>query len=398
MFTMIKIKKIGIKTLMILFALTNAVIAASSKNISYAATKMPSDIKGHKYESEIKAAVEEGWAYVEKGKFQSDKAATREEVVWMFIGKINLVKPAGYNIEKKADMTKYSDQASTWAEDRMAIALGNGYMDETSDGKIGAERNITRAEMAVLLGKLIANNVSSEKLPFTDEIPEWAKEGIKKVYSRKIMEVYADGTFRPEGIVTRAEAVVMISRWAQSEKSPALTTEDEKRLMGYTQKTGEFYASNEEYKKKASKYVPGYLAVAKDFIKLQENYDYREIASKRGKAEYKNAFMKYLIKNYEGSDFKFNKQVTGILDNKLVKESFFVTNDNCIYRAGDLCVIVRGIEYYTILGKSKNTLKKVETGVEYKIDVEIVLSRNTTENGDSYTVLLTRYLSKSKKV
>jgi hypothetical protein len=374
MFTRIKIKKIGIKTLMILFALTNAVIAASGKNTSYAAIKMPSDIKGHKYESEIKAAVKEGWAYVENGKFKPDKAATLEEVVWMLIGKINLVKPAGYNIEKKADMTKYSDQASIWAEDRMAIAIGNSYMDETPDGKIGAERNITRAEMAVLLGKLIADNVSSEELPFTDE------------------------TFRPEGIVTKAEAVVMISRWAQSEKSPALTAEDEKRLMGYTQKTGKFYASNEEYKKKASKYVPGYLVVAKDFIELQENYDYREIATKRGKAEYKNAFMKYLIKNYEGSNFKLNKQITGILDNKLVKESFFVTNDNCIYRAGDLCVIVRGIEYYTILSKSKNALKKVETGVEYKMDVEIVLSRNTTENGDNYVVLLTKFLSKSKKV
>jgi hypothetical protein len=160
-----------------------------------------------------------------------------------------------------------------------------------------------------------------------------------------------------------------------------LTEEDEKRLMNYTQnQEGGYYVSNDGMK--TNKYLTGYLTSAEQFMEARENYDYKKIVTEAGKAEYEKAFMEHMRKNFAGSETQFNRQVKTILDNNLVKESTFASDENCIYKDGGGHTIVRGVEYFTIISKAQNALEGINTGVEYKRDVEVVLSRQTTKDGD----------------
>jgi hypothetical protein len=47
---------------------------------------------------------------------------------------------------------------------------------------------------------------------FSDISSHWAKEAILKAQSAGILKGYSDGTFRPNAVLTRAEAVVAINR------------------------------------------------------------------------------------------------------------------------------------------------------------------------------------------
>lgn len=366
-----KIKKVCLSILLVLFTLTNVAFAA----------QIPSDIAGHWAEADIKAAVEEGWAYVENGEFEPNKAASREEVVWMLIGKCNLLKPEGYDASKKADLSKYKDEPSEWAKDRMATAVGNGYIKGYSDETIGAQKPITRAELAVLLSRLMKGSTSSKELPFTDSIPAWAKDGIKKAYEAGIIKGYPDGTFGPNNNVTKAEALAMIKRWSEIGKVSeelVLTKEDERRLMEeYPIKTEPYGLTNEEMKKRVGNYSI-YLQVAKEYVELVENYNYKEIATEAGKKEYLAGFEKYtpytggFLKKEEDMKLKY------ITENKLIKETKFLINDNCIFASSSGMTTVRGVMYFKFYEIGSGSLPfgdiELKPGIQYKIDVEMVLT------------------------
>jgi hypothetical protein len=123
------------------------------------AAEWPADIKGHWAAVEINSATSEGWAYIENDKFNPNKPASREEVIWMLIGTCETVQVNGFDANKKADMTAFKDEPSTWAKERMAIAIGNGYIQGYTDKTIKAQSNITRAEFAVMLSRLIEGDL-----------------------------------------------------------------------------------------------------------------------------------------------------------------------------------------------------------------------------------------------
>jgi hypothetical protein len=394
MLRMRKIKKACLLILLGILTLTNAVLAAS---------QMPSDITGHWAEADIKAAAEEGWAYMENGEFAPNKAATREEVVWMLIGKCNLIMPDGYDENKRADLSEYKDEPSAWAKDRLAVAIGNGYITGYLDNTISAQKPITRAELAVLLSRLIRNNVPATQLPFSDTIPEWSADGIKKAYAMKIIQGYNDGTFAPNNNVKKAEALSMIKRWADGGKTSdepveddekglvegqdglqdagipdALSAEDEKRLMEEYPigKDGPYYRTSKEFKEQIGNYQL-YLQAAEDHVELVENYNYKEIATEAGKKKYLAGFEKYTP--YTGSFLKREEasQLSFITEEKLIKEADFVINDNCIFSYGGGITAVRGVLYFKfeeIGGTVRVHSKEVKPGIQYKVDIEMWLS------------------------
>lgn len=77
------------------------------------------------------------------------------------------------------------------------------------------ERQITRAEAAVLLGKMLKNEKDIKPSSFLDDekIPDWARAYIDLLASEKIINGYPDNTFRPNGFITREEAASMIERF-----------------------------------------------------------------------------------------------------------------------------------------------------------------------------------------
>lgn len=196
------------------------------------AASNPTDINKHWAAADITSASSEGWAYIENGKFNPNKAATREEVAWMLVGTWETVKDSHFDINMKADLTKYKDKPSEWASDAMAAAVGNGLIEGYPDNTIRAQSHITRAEFAVLLSRLVGGYPLENSLSFSDSIPSWAVNGIYKVYKKGIIKGYPDKSFKANANVTKAEALTMIKRWKDEQPVKSQPCEEFKKIAG----------------------------------------------------------------------------------------------------------------------------------------------------------------------
>ncbi|OAS13982.1 polysaccharide lyase family 8 super-sandwich domain-containing protein [Paenibacillus oryzisoli] len=107
----------------------------------------------------------------------------------------------------------YTDVESThWAKDAIDQVARMGLMSGYPDGSFKSEQSITRAEMASIAAKLLTVKPDAVGGSFADVVDHWAQVAIKEVKAAGIISGYADGTFRPEMRLTRAEAVVMINK------------------------------------------------------------------------------------------------------------------------------------------------------------------------------------------
>ncbi|WP_139991757.1 S-layer homology domain-containing protein [Paenibacillus paridis] len=167
-----------------------------------------SDIAGHWAEASIKQAVKDGIVngYVD-GTFKPGKTITRAEFTVMLMKALN-AQEAG------AELT-FTDKADIgiWAQAAVAQAVQAGITSGYQDGTFQPNANITRAEMATMIGKafeltLDPNAVTS----FADDslIPVWAKSAVAALKERGVVKGTGANTFNPRAQTTRAEAVVML--------------------------------------------------------------------------------------------------------------------------------------------------------------------------------------------
>ena len=153
--------------------------------------------------------------FEEDGKmiFKPDNNMTRAEFASMI---------ANY---KKLDFSKYddvkldftdNDTIPRWAVPAVkavykeGIILGRVNDDGTST--FAPYDNITRAEAMTILGRILPNNDDLPNLPFADknDIPQWAEEGVSKLYSTGIVSGYEDNTILPNNNMKRAEAATIL--------------------------------------------------------------------------------------------------------------------------------------------------------------------------------------------
>ena len=85
------------------------------------------------------------------------------------------------------------------------------------DGTFGPERNMTRAEVTTMFARLLTEQIDANKTytnTFTD-VPSshWASDYIGYMQQFGIITGYADGSFRPDAPVTRAEFAAIASRF-----------------------------------------------------------------------------------------------------------------------------------------------------------------------------------------
>jgi len=80
------------------------------------------------------------------------------------------------------------------------------YMRGYADGSFGPDGHLTRAEMATILSRIVDRPASAEEKTYTD-IPEgyWAMDAIGKMARIGLMVGYPDGSFKPDAPITRAE-------------------------------------------------------------------------------------------------------------------------------------------------------------------------------------------------
>ncbi|MGO4269667.1 S-layer homology domain-containing protein, partial [Paenibacillus sp. TAF58] len=144
----------------------------------------------------------------DNGSFKPESQISRTE----FIALVN--RSFGFTDEAAIS---YSDvSAGNWAYPEVAKALKAGYITGYADGTIGANKAISRQEVAVIVDRLLGlSTTEGAAKSFTDSgtIAVWAKGSVDAAVAKGILQGYTeDNTFKPSKSITRAEAVVTLER------------------------------------------------------------------------------------------------------------------------------------------------------------------------------------------
>lgn len=100
--------------------------------------------------------------------------------------------------------------ADGWYNAAINDVVKAGYMKGYPDGSFKPDQPITRAEFAAILSHVLKDETAPN--PFKDTAGHWAKDAIDKAYAQGIIKGYGDNSFRPDALVSRAEAVAMANR------------------------------------------------------------------------------------------------------------------------------------------------------------------------------------------
>lgn len=105
-----------------------------------------------------------------------------------------------------------TDLKGHWAEESVKSLIDKEILNGYPDGSFRPDQSITRAELAKTLATAYGLEGSGPKGQFPDTTEHWAEEYIDALANAKIITGYPDGSFKPESPITRAEMVVMLTR------------------------------------------------------------------------------------------------------------------------------------------------------------------------------------------
>ena len=139
------------------------------------------------------------------GRFLPEKGVSRAEFVTL------LTKTLGW--AQQAPGTGFGDDIPEWAAGSIGAAVNRGIVQGYPDGTFRPDKNISRAEMAVIMDKALDLPDSSQPSNYTDwrDIQSWAIQAIRDTKDTGIMEGN-EGLFRPNDTANRAEAAAVMSR------------------------------------------------------------------------------------------------------------------------------------------------------------------------------------------
>lgn len=182
-----------------------------------------SDINGHWAEKTITAWQDKGLiSGYQDGTFKPNKPTTRAE--------FTRIMNQALGLDKKGNVAFTDVSPSDWFYHDVAIALGEAYTAGYPDGTFKPNEIITRAQAAVFIANAIGSKGGSVA-SFTDSasIPAWARDSVGAIVEKGYMSGYPDGSFKPNAVLTRAEAVSTLNRImgiADDKKDTTVTDKD----------------------------------------------------------------------------------------------------------------------------------------------------------------------------
>ncbi len=167
------------------------------------------DVDGHWATDAITALTKNGIIQGTGGyKFEPNRPITRAEAVALLI---KAFPPAGGSTR---DVSFKDLKASHWAYNSIRDAVHAGWIQGYSDNTFAPDRNVTRAEMAMMLSAAMSlETYPVVTAPFSDVKPShWAAPVIAVMKQSELIGGYADNRFRPSGEASRAEFSAILYR------------------------------------------------------------------------------------------------------------------------------------------------------------------------------------------
>lgn len=163
------------------------------------------DMQGHWAQPSVARLVELGAiAGYPDNSFKPNRSVTRAEFATMLVKALKL-EGSGQN---------YSDTTSHWAREAIAAASGLGIVNGYADRSFGPDDTLTREQMASMLVRAAGLTASGTPVSFSDaaQVSSWSLPSLQAAVSSGLMNGYTDGTIKPQGLTTRAEAATVLSR------------------------------------------------------------------------------------------------------------------------------------------------------------------------------------------
>jgi hypothetical protein len=114
----------------------------------------------------------------------------------------------------------FSDTKGHWAESYINEAVKKGFVLGYPDNTFRPGNPVTRAEFTAMLNKALGNE-AAVNIAFKD-VPtkKWFRQDVEKAVAAAYATGYDDDTFRPDSLISRQEAAVMISKVITKNESP----------------------------------------------------------------------------------------------------------------------------------------------------------------------------------
>jgi L-asparaginase type II len=131
-------------------------------------------------------------------------------------------KPAGGSGQPVA----LKDITGNWAKASIEKAVANGIVSGYADGTFKPNQRLTRAEFTVMLMNALKLQGDGASLTFKDsnQIGKWAVNGISAAVKAGIVSGNIDGTFKPNAPITRSEMAVIIAKALKYDLQAGSTT------------------------------------------------------------------------------------------------------------------------------------------------------------------------------
>ncbi len=143
------------------------------------------------------------------GDVRPESNITREEIATIFY---RLLKKE-IREELYAEENAFADvDADRWSNKEISTMANGKYIQGYEDGTFRPEDAITRGEFVTIAARFLDETVDESYKNFKDIDDHWAEEYIHAVADQEWIGGYEDGTFRPDALITRAEAMTIINR------------------------------------------------------------------------------------------------------------------------------------------------------------------------------------------
>lgn len=138
--------------------------------------------------------------------FRPDQSVTRAEAAVMFVKAFDLTEEKGKDFSDVA--------ASHWAYSFIDKARSVGVISGYANGTYKPDQTISRVEMVMMLANALKlKGIAGNLVPFSDiYLDHWAVKVLRRMKAEGHISGYADGSFRPESVVSRAELAEIISK------------------------------------------------------------------------------------------------------------------------------------------------------------------------------------------
>ncbi|MDD2620776.1 MAG: S-layer homology domain-containing protein, partial [Syntrophomonadaceae bacterium] len=183
-------------------------IAFVFTSLSAYASSTNTDINGHWAQSQIEnlsgQSVINGYP---DGTFKPDKSITRAEFATALVKAFELNSKNG---------KVFDDTANHWAKDYISSANAAGIVNGYDETRFGPDNVISREQMAVMIVKAAGLEKPAAGKSFSDvnQISVWAKDAVSTASGHNVISGYPDNSFKPQGSTSRAEAAVVLNKFA----------------------------------------------------------------------------------------------------------------------------------------------------------------------------------------